>query len=107
MKKGDKFMKVLKIDNKKCFFSTDGKIYTPITDIGKEDIYLILGIIYSRDDYEMDEYNDNTEIVNDVEKIIYKDIYNQFISFKYKKSILASEINDEFKAIKEKYELEM
>lgn len=105
MKKGDEFMKVLKIENKKCFFSTNGSKYTPITDIGKEDIYMILDIIYSGKDYEMDEYNDSVEIVNDVEKIIYKDIYSQFSSFETKKVILASEINDEFKSIKEKYEL--
>ncbi|MBQ4263392.1 MAG: hypothetical protein IJB83_04000 [Bacilli bacterium] len=100
-------MKVLKIENKKCFFSTDGSKYISITDIGKEDIYMILDIIYSDKDYEMDEYNENVEIVNDVEKIIYKDIYSQFSSFETKKDIFASEINDEFKAIKEKYELDI
>ncbi|MBO5348565.1 MAG: hypothetical protein J6A89_01910 [Clostridia bacterium] len=99
-------MKILKIENKKSYFSTDGSNYTSITDIGKEDIYKILDIIYNNNDYEMDEYNDSVEIANEVEKIIYKDIYNQLISFASKKEILASEINNEFKTVKEKYQIE-
>lgn len=99
-------MKVLKIENKKSYFSTDGSKYTPITDIGKDDIYKILDIIYNTSDYEMDEYNDSIEIANEVEKIIYKDIYNQFTSFESKKEVLSSEISNEFKSVKEKYQFE-
>ena len=39
MKKGSKFMKVLKIESKKCFYSTNGTDYNPIVDISKEDIF--------------------------------------------------------------------
>ena len=106
MMKGDKFMKVLKIDNKKCYYSIDGVNDKPISDISKEDIYAILNIIYSTDDYVFDEYNENVEIVNDVEKIIYANLYAQFNSFIDKKETLVEEINNELKNIKKKYELD-
>ena len=38
-------MKLLKIEDKKCFFSKDGEDFKPISDIAKEDIFEILKII--------------------------------------------------------------
>lgn len=98
-------MKVLKIDNKKCFYSKDGINYTPITDISKDDIYSILDIIYNSSDYIIDEITDQTEIVNDVEKIIYANIYEQLQSFIQNKETLKSEIESELKDVIDKYEL--
>ena len=103
--KGNKYMKVLKIEDKKCYFSTDGLNYTPIVDISKEDIYLILDIIYNDDGTIIDEADEDTEIVNDVEKIIYTNIYEQLEKFIQNKSTLKSEINDELKEVKEKYKI--
>ena len=60
--KGNKYMKVLKIEDKKCYFSTDGLNYTSIVDISKEDIYLILDIIYNDDGTIIDEVDEDTEI---------------------------------------------
>lgn len=98
-------MKVLKIDNKKCFYSKDGINYMPITDISKDDIYSILGIIYTSSDYNIDEVNEQTEILNDVEKIIYTNIYGQLQPFIQNKETLKNEIDSELKDVLNKYKL--
>ncbi len=98
-------MKVLKIDNKKCFYSKDGINYMPITDISKDDIYSILGIIYTSSDYSIDEVNEQTEILNDVEKIIYTNIYGQLQTFIQNKEALKNEIDSELKDVLNKYKL--
>ncbi len=98
-------MKVLKIDAKKCFYSKDGTNYMPITDISKDDIYSILGIIYNSSDYSMDEVNEQTEILNDVEKIIYTNIYEQLQTFIQNKETLKNEIDSELKDVLNKYSL--
>lgn len=98
-------MKVLKIDNKKCFYSKDGINYMPITDISKDDIYSILGIIYTSSDYSIDEVNEQTEILNDVEKIIYTNIYWQLQTFIQNKETLKNEIDSELKDVLNKYKL--
>ena len=98
-------MKVLKIDNKKCFYSKDGINYMPITDISKDDIYSILGIIYTSSDYSIDEVNEQIEILNDVEKIIYTNIYGQLQTFIQNKETLKNEIDSELKDVLNKYKL--
>ena len=98
-------MKVLKIDNKKCFYSKDGINYMPFTDISKDDIYSILGIIYTSSDYSIDEVNEQTEILNDVEKIIYTNIYGQLQTFIQNKETLKNEIDSELKDVLNKYKL--
>ncbi len=105
IKKGVKYMKVLKIDTKKCYYSKDGTNYKPITDISKNDIYSILDIIYNSSDYSMDEANEKTEILNDVEKIIYTNIYEQLQTFIQNKETLKNEIDSELKDVLDKYML--
>lgn len=97
-------MKVLKIENEKCFYSIDGKKYFSIVDIGKDDIYNILDLIYKQE-CEFDECNDDTKIKNDVEKIIYKDLFIQLDNFKKNVLSLKQEIDDEFKDAYEKYDI--
>ena len=96
-------MKVLKSDSKKGYYTIDGINYNPIVDIGKEDIFAILNIIYTTTDFEMDEYNDTVEISSDVEKLIYKNIYMQLNTFVQNKSNLVNEINNILEDVKEKY----
>lgn len=100
-------MKVLKIENKKCFYSTNGTDYNSIVDISKEDIYSILDIIYNSEDFSMDEYSDEVEINNDVEKLIYQNIYTQLNGFIQIKENLKQEIDNEFKEAKEKYKIDL
>lgn len=99
-------MKVLKIDNKKCFYSKDGINDIPITDISKDDIYSILSIIYNSSDYIIDEINEQNEISNDVERIIYTNIYEQLQTFIQNKEALKNEIDSELKEVIDKYKLD-
>ena len=103
--KGVKYMKVLKIENKKCYYYTNGNDYIKITDITKEDIYAILGIIYSTDDYLLDSVEEQTEIENDVERLIYINIYNQLQTFIENIETLKSEIHNELDELVQKYQL--
>lgn len=96
-------MKVLKIDNGKCYFSTDGNINKSICDIGKEDLLKILDVIYSDDECEIDEFGANIKINNDAERIIYESIYTGIIDYKSKINILKKEIENEFSKVIEKY----
>ena len=98
-------MKVLKIENEKCLYSLDGTNYESILDIGKDDIYIILNCIYEGKG-EIDEYTEDLKIKNDVERLIYKDLYVQLNNFKQNIPALKQEINEEFKEAFEKYNVE-
>lgn len=96
-------MKLLKIENKKCFYSIDGLNYKPISEIEKEDVFGILNIIYENDDYELDQYTDEVEISNDVERLIYSNLYSQLNSFIANKSSLIDEVNNMLEDVRKKY----
>lgn len=103
IKKGKLFMKVLKIVNGRCYFSTDGTTDKPISDIGKDDLLKILDMIYLEQEYEIDPIDSSTVIHNDVEKIIYESVYHKIKDFISKVQELRLEVENEFKEAKEKY----
>lgn len=94
-------MKILKINNKKCFFDI-GNGEKTILDITKEDILKILEYLYENNDAEFDEYIED-DIGNEAEKVIYNNLYNKFIDFTDKKETLKNEINMMFNELEEKY----
>lgn len=96
-------MKVLKIVNGKCFFSTDGVTDKPISDISKYDLLKILDMIYLQKDYDIDAIDSDTEIYSDVERIIYESVYNKINDFISKVDELKQEVKNEYKDVKEKY----
>lgn len=98
-------MKVLKIDNEECYYSLDGTNYESILDIGKDDIYKILNYVYEGKG-EIDEYTEDLKIKNEVERLIYKDLFVQINNFKENIPALKQEINEEFKEAFEKYNVE-
>ena len=53
----------------------------------------------------MDEVNEQAEILNDVEKIIYTNIYEQLQTFIQNKETLKNEIDSELKDVLNKYSL--
>ena len=91
-------MKVLKIDDGKCYFLSANSNYLPIVDISKNDIFYILNLIYENEDAELDKSED-IEILNDVEKIIYTNLEEQVNKFISEKSNLTIEIENEFKDV--------
>lgn len=103
IEEGKKFMKIFKINDRKCLFSIDGINYKAITDISKEDIYKILDYMYFNDDYEFDNLSSNTVIANEADRIIYENLTSQFETFIQNKNNLVSQIENEFKEAIEKY----
>ncbi len=76
-------MKLLEIRDKKGWFLSrlpdaiqPGKI-TPIDQINKDGLMMLLDIYINRDDIEMDSYEDHS-IENPAQQIIYKSIFDSF-----------------------------
>ena len=74
-------MKLLKIENKKCFYTLDGEHYNGISDISKEDILKILYLIYEEENICLDQIENQEDVVNDVERLIYINLYSKLSSF--------------------------
>lgn len=96
-------MKILKYENNVSYLNVDGKD-KKILEISKEDILKSLEYIYENEDVEIEEY-DKDKIVNEVERIIYENLYNKLNNFKDNKQILKNEINNLFKDLEEKYKI--
>ena len=103
MKKGAKFMKILKYEDNVSYLYVDGK-YKKLLEISKEDILKSLEYIYENEDVELEEY-DKEKIVNEAEKIVYENLYNKLNKFKEDKTILKNEIDSLFKGLEEKYKI--
>lgn len=71
--KGNKIMKILKIENNQAKFSLDGINFTLIDKITKESILSLINIVLDKDDIEMDEYNEAL-LANKAHQIIYRSI---------------------------------
>lgn len=103
MKKGAKFMKILKYEDNVSYLYVDGK-YKKLLEISKEDILKSLEYIYENEDVELEEY-DKEKIVNEAEKIVYENLYSKLNNFKEDKFILKDEIDNLFKDLEEKYKI--
>ena len=103
MKKGRKYMKILKFEDNTSYLYVDGK-YKKILEISKDDILKALEYIYENDDIELEEYDKN-KIVNEAEKIIYENLYNKLNNFKENKLKLKNDIDDLFKDLEETYKI--
>ena len=93
-------MQVLKIENNHGYYILNFK-QKEITEINKDDLFDLLEIIYENEDIIMDEINDQSQILNDAEKVIYKNIYEYFVSFLSSKDVIKNEIENEFQSIRE------
>lgn len=103
MKKGEKYMKILKFEDNTSYLYVDGK-YKKILEISKDDILKALEYIYENDDIELEEYDKN-KIVNEAEKIVYENLYNKLNNFKENKLKLKNDIDDLFKDLEETYKI--
>lgn len=95
-------MKILKIENGRGYYYINNQSF-PICNIGKDDLFELLKYIYINNNYELDAVDENKQINNEAERIIYSSLYEKLTDFISKKEILKSEIEDEFKEAKEKY----
>lgn len=96
-------MKLLKIENKKCFYNLDGEHYNGISDISKEDILKILYLIYEEENISLDKIENQEDVVNDVERLIYINLYSKLSSFAQNKLSIKTKLDDEVKDVVDKY----
>lgn len=96
-------MKLLKIENRKGFYTSDGKTYNEISDISKEDILKILYLIYENSICSLDKIENQEDIVNDVERLIYSNLYSKLEAFMKNRLSIKTKLDDDVKEIKEKY----
>ncbi len=103
MTKGVEFMKCLKVDEGKGSFSLDGRAFSPLEKITKDDILQLLDIALDPDqEFEMDTYS--AELLTDpAHKIIYKNLYEKFEELKANKEQFTDEINELYKDAYDKY----
>lgn len=94
-------MQILKIENEKGLYSTDGIKFEPIDKISKDDIMTILDNFIS-EDCDMDEY-DEARIKNPAHQIIYSNIYNKLEELKDQKRLFVEEGETLYKEAIEKY----
>jgi len=95
-------MKVLKIDSNKAYYSCDGDNYNSIVDINKDDILKILFFICDND-VEFDECLKDENINSDVERILYKNIYDKLKGFNDNKENLKQVIESDVLTYINKY----
>ena len=98
MKRKEKNMKVLKIENNHGYYILDGNQYE-IIDINKDNIFKLLNIIYDNEDITLDRIDDKNQILNEAEKIIFEGIFEYLNNFIKQKENIKKEIDDEFSEI--------
>ncbi len=72
-------MKFLKIEHSKGYFKASEGDYLEIDKINKNELMYLVNEAIENDGFEMDEYQES-DIGNPAHKIIYKNIYDKFIS---------------------------
>ena len=94
-------MKILRINDGKAEYTTDGKKYRIITDIGKEDIFSILDTIMNGDG----EIDDKEEKINNpAEEIMYFSLKKKFESFINDRERINGELNSTFEPFIKEYQ---
>lgn len=105
MKKGEKIMKCLKIENNKGFYSINGDDWIIIDKINKDHIMKLVELILDDISIEMDEY-DETNLANAAHKIIYSNIWGKLKELENRKTSFKDESERLYKDAMEKYKLE-
>ncbi|MBU1862495.1 MAG: hypothetical protein KKH94_02385 [Candidatus Omnitrophica bacterium] len=95
-------MKILKIEDNKGLFSFDGSKWTPIDEMDKEHLMNLVNLVLTSS-IEMDEYNE-TNIGNQAHQIIYKSIYEKFITLQSNKEKFKDESERTYLEAIEKYQ---
>lgn len=83
MIKGDKYMKLLKIESNQGHFLDENSKFVPIHKITKEDLLRLVDLTLDKE-VEFDEFDDET-IKNPAHQILYKSIYEKLRGLKDRK----------------------
>jgi hypothetical protein len=96
-------MKCLKINDGKGQFSINGSDFFEIDTIGKDQVLELVDLALSEDDnFEMDEYDEEL-FTNPAHRVIYKNLYEKFISLDANKSHFTSEVSELYQDTLDKY----
>ena len=96
-------MKILKIENGEGkYFSIKQNSYFAINNIDRDALLEIVKYVINNDDVEIDEYNQEN-IKNNVQQIVYKDIYEKIYQLKKDRENILTEIEKEFSKANKKY----
>ncbi|WP_099203920.1 hypothetical protein [Scatolibacter rhodanostii] len=97
-------MRYLKIDNGTGKYSIDGATWVSIDKINRDDLYKLLELAISSDDFEMDVY-DKDMMANPSHQIIYSNIYKKFEDLTANRRRFVDESELLYKSAIEKYSL--
>lgn len=96
------YMESLKIENNKGFFKREGEGWVEINKMTKEDLYDLVNLALTEDDFAMDEF-DESSLQNPAHKTIYSHIYRQLTDIHERKEEFAEEIFSSYKEAYDKY----
>lgn len=96
-------MKYLKIENNTASF-WDGGQYIPLDKLTKEYLWQLATSIMDKDDFEMDEYDENA-IKNKAHQIIYHHVYDHLKQIMDNKSNIISRCQACYQEDYDKYKL--
>ncbi len=103
MRKGGKPMKHLKTDSGKGFFSVDGKNWTEIDKIGRDDLLSLLDLALA-DGFEIDPFLVE-KINNPAQQIVYRHLADKLANLEQNRSRFRDESENLFKDAIEKYSI--
>ena len=95
------YMKHLKIENQKAFF-TRGESWMVVTDMTKEDLLNLAHSAIEEDDFETDKY-DEALLPNPAHKIIYQQINTQLTELHNRRGAFQEEVRNIYKDAYNKY----
>lgn len=95
------YMKHLKIENQKAFF-TRGESWLVVTDMTKEDLLGLAHSAIEEEDFETDKY-DEALLPNPAHKIIYQQINTQLTELHNRRGAFQEEVRNIYKDAYNKY----
>ena len=103
IQQGEKSMKLLKIDDGRAYFKKNNG-FEEIDSITKEDILLLLKMIYEEEVVEFDEIDEEYNRINiPSQKLVYEKLYEKLLELTEKKDDIISTVESEFKEAVAKY----
>lgn len=101
IQKERKYMKHLKIEDQKAFF-TRGESWMVVTDMSKEDLLNLAHAAIEEDDFETDKY-DEALLPNPAHKIIYQQINSQLTDLHNRRAAFKEVVRNIYKDAYNKY----
>lgn len=99
--KEKRYMKYLRVDNRKGQFFKDGN-WVDITSLGKDDLMILVRAALEDEQFEIDEFDEDA-LPNPAHKIIYKHVYQQLTDIRARRNEYQEAKRNLFKDAYEQY----